>query len=343
MFTHNTKQHAVLIVGGAGFLGSHLASELLETGLKVTCMDLISPSATWRLDNIKKNDKFSYIWQSLHDLSAKDLVGYETVVVLSAQADVPLALSSPRYTYNTNVMSVVNLLEVARKSNAEDTKLIYMSSENVYGRVPPERVPIKEEELLRPANPYGASKAAADMMFQAYNRAYGLPTVVLRSATMYGPRSRTDQVIPIFIRKALMNEPIFIEGDGSQTRDFNYVRNVVEAIELVLSANKSTVSGEVFNVGFGQEVSILNIANEIIQTTKSASKVVFRPWRAGEQGLRLALDISKIKQKLKYQPLIDMEQGLRMTGTWVLETVKSLIEPQQYAQKATDIIAVESK
>ena len=299
-----------IIIGGSGFVGSHLIDYLVKHNQRITVIDIIPADNATRLKPYMTS-YIRYVWKSTHDIESNDLSDADYIIHLASQADVPLALSSPRYTYQQNVMGIVHLLEILRKVNPE--KVIYMSSENVYGDVIPEHVPIHEDEPLRPANPYGASKAAADLTCQAYAKSYGLPITVIRSGTLFGPNARLKQVIPIFIRQAVKGQPITIEGDGSQTRDFNYISNLVEG---VITACSSKAMG-VFNMASGQELSIFQIAVAIIKAANSKSQIVHKPWRAGEQGLRLALDIRKAQSIFGYNPKISFEDGLRPTIRWI--------------------------
>lgn len=297
------------IIGGAGFVGSHVIERLINDGTQVTVADLIPLEAARNLSHYIS--KIKYLWKSADDLQLADFDGIDSVIFLASQADVPLALSSPRYTFHRNILGLVNVLEILR--SRPKTKLVYMSTKNVYGIVPPDRIPIVEEEALRPSDPYGASKAAADLACQSYANAYGMPVIVLRSSGVFGPRSRLKQVVPIFIRQALSNSPITIEGDGSQITDLNYVGNLVDAI---LRASEKGVKG-VYNVSYGKDISILQLAQEILDVTRSKSQINFTPWRPGEKGLRLALSIEKAKRELGYIPKISLREGLQKTVEWL--------------------------
>ncbi len=199
-----------LIIGGAGFVGSHVVERLLRNGHHVTVSDLIPPDSARNLGPYIDNIKYS--WKSAEDLELRDFEGVDSVIFLASQADVPLALSSPRYTFHRNILGLVHVLELLRSRSR--ARLIYMSTKNVYGLVPANRIPIVEDEPLKPSDPYGASKAAADLACLSYANAYDMPIIVLRSSGVFGPRSRLKQVVPIFIRQALANKPITIEGDG---------------------------------------------------------------------------------------------------------------------------------
>lgn len=299
------------LIGGAGFLGSHLTDRLLaDGGHKVTVVDLVPPTGASNLAPVM--GKVTYRWKSALDLSVEDLEGADVVVHLASQADVPLALASPRYTFEQNVLAVVNTLEVIR-ARRSDARYIYLSSENVYGNIPYERLPVTEEETLRPANPYGASKAAADLTCQSYERAYGMNIKVLRLGTLFGPRGRLKQVIPIFIQQALEGKPITLEGKGEQSRDLNYVTNVVDGI---VRASESPAKG-VFNLASGRETKVRDLAETILKITGSSSKIEYKPYRAGEQGLRIALSIEKARAEFGYEPIVSLEKGLEETLRWL--------------------------
>jgi nucleoside-diphosphate-sugar epimerase len=301
-----------LVVGGAGFLGSHLVPFLIERGHEVTVQDIVPVDSATRLRSVVKD--ISYTWKSILDATADDLDQYDHVIHLAAQGDAPLANSSPKWTFTLNLDATMSLLEAARhqlnKNGTKSLKLLYMSSDSVYGRVPPERLPASENEPMHPTNTYGASKAAAEHLIDVYWSQFGVPIIKLRSTTMFGEGSRPTQAVPIFIRQALNGEPIVIEGDGSQTRDINYVKNVAEAI---LNSLASPMKGGTWNIGSGKEISIRELAELIVKLTGSKSRIVFKPWRPGEQGLRLFLSIEKARRDIQYVPSFSTEDGLKRT------------------------------
>jgi UDP-glucose 4-epimerase len=304
-----------LVIGGAGFLGSHLIPLLLEAGHEVSVQDIVPAETATKLREVMKD--VSYMWKSALDITADDLVDYNYIVLLAAQGDAPLAISSPKWTYSLNLDATLAVLEAIRqcvnKGRTHPFKLLYMSSDSVYGRVPPDRLPATENEPMHPANTYGASKAAAELLIDAYVSQWSVPMTVLRSTTMFGEGSRPSQAVPIFIRQALKGEPITIEGDGSQTRDINYVKNVTRAIISTLGS--SMIKGT-WNIGSGREISIRELAELIIKITGSKSEIVSKPWRPGERGLRLFLSIEKAKKDLRYAPAYSIEEGLKRTIDW---------------------------
>jgi dTDP-glucose 4,6-dehydratase len=316
----------VLVIGGAGFLGSHLIPELIAEGHRVDVMDVIPQDAASKLAPVR--EKIGYLWKSAVDVSSSDLVYnvgessleidkwyYDAVVYLAAQADVPLSITSPKWTYDQNVGGVLAVLEAVRKAK-EKPKLIYISTENVYGHVPLEKLPITEEQPFNPSNAYGASKAAAELLINAYVEQFNLPAVILRSTTMFGENSRLKQAVPIFIRQALHNKPITLEGDGSQSRDFSYVGNTVHGILLAL---RGDVTHGTFNIGSGQETTIKELAELVVRLCQSESKIVETAWRPGEKGLRLSISIEKAWKMLSYKPVYTFEDGLTRTINWLSE------------------------
>lgn len=302
-----------LIVGGSGFLGAHLVRRLVGDGEGVAVLDVVAPENAVRLRDVL--EKVEYRWGSAQDVKQEQLRPFDVIVYLAAQADVPLALTSPMYTWQANTLGVLHMLEQMYGAGSNQ-RLIYMSSENVYGKAPDDHIPITEDEALRPVNPYGASKAGADLLCQSYMGPKAV--TVLRSTTMYGEGARLKQVIPIFIRQALAGKNITIEGDGSQTRDFNYVGNVVDAIRA--AAAYGSPQG-VYNIASGEELSIRKIAETIIHEvqarTPTESGLEFRDWRVGEKGLRLALSYDRAKRDLGYEPRVPFRDGIGRTIEWL--------------------------
>jgi UDP-glucose 4-epimerase len=302
------------VIGGAGFVGGNLVNRLVSDGHLVRVFDVVPPDAATRLKTV--SSRIDYRWKSGLDLELEDIADLDQVCYLAAQADVPLGISSPRYTFQQNVMSTVRYADLLSKSK-NPPRTVYMSSESVYGVVPKEFQPIKEDAPLNPTNAYAVSKMCAEAVVRAYAAQYNLPVTILRSTTLYGPASRTKQVVPIFIRQALQGKDITVEGDGSQTRDFNYVGNMVEAIRTVLGREFATGT---FNIGSGREVSIAELAEAVISAVSrvadTSSKVTYGPWRPGEKGVQLSISIEKAKETLGYSPWMSLEEGLDTTVLW---------------------------
>ena len=310
----------VLVTGVAGFLGARLAKRLLKEGWEVAGVDLVPPGSTHRLEGLKVD----YRWMSLQDIRVLDA---PYVVHAAAVADVPLALASPNYALQQNVMGTAMLLEAAARHNGFE-HLVVQSSESVYGFA--KKIPITEEEGLNPSNVYGASKASQELIARAYHNSHHLPVTIIRSSTLFGPEMRRTQAVTIFLTQAMKGEPITLHGDGQQSRDLNFVDNCVDGIVRAL-ANPDAV-GDIFNVASGRETTMKQLAEmciaivgEIPDSARrlrhytSESTIIHTPQRPGEQGIRLVLDISKAQRVLGYQPTITLEQGLKETSNWLWE------------------------
>ena len=299
------------MIGGAGFLGSHLVSELLKKNYRCVVQDFIAPDSASKLQPFMS--QIDYKWKSSLDMNSDDVREAEYVVYLAAQADVPLAISSPKMTYDQNVGGIIAFLEALRGAGTR-AKTVYISTDNVYGLVPPEHLPITEEEPMNPMNAYAASKAGAELLIRSYVAQFDLPVMILRNSTMYGENSRLKQVIPIFIRQALTNKPITVEGDGSNSRDFNYVGNAVSGI---IGAMESSTNHGTWNIASGKETMLRGLAELIVHLTNSSSNIEQKSWRPGEKGIRLSVSIEKAEKELHYTPRYSLEEGLLRTIVWL--------------------------
>ena len=192
-----------------------------------------------------------------------------------------------------------------------------MSTDTVYGRVSPDKLPIIEESTLNPTNVYSATKVAMEALCHAYHSQFDIPITILRATSIFGERGRLKQVVPIFVSQALANSPITLEGDGSQSRDFCYVGNLVEGILKAVDLPDSRNKWGIFNIGSGRETTLKTLADLIIKLTDSRSEVVYKPWRPGEEGVRLSISIEKARRFLKYEPKVSLEDGLAKTINWM--------------------------
>jgi len=300
----------ILITGIAGFGGSGLAETLLKKGHKVTGVDVIAPSEAYRLRDIV--DEINYLWKAVQDLTAADMDGYDAVCDFSAQADVPMGYSSPRWTCEQNLPPLVHILEETR--NCSIGKFIYPGSGTIFGR--PVYLPINEEHPVTPANPYSATKACAEVILWSYHRCYGIPVVGMRNGAVYGPKMRKEIFIYKFLANAINGLPITIEG-GDQTRDACYVTDTIDAWSRIIEAPDSLVVGQTFQVSAGQEYSVIEIAKACIEATASSSPIEYVGYRPGEEGMRECFDISKARNILGYAPEVSLKEGLELTLKWV--------------------------
>lgn len=307
-----------LITGGAGFVGSHLAEELLQLGEEVFVIDDLS---TGRIDNIeplKRNPKFHYVIDSVHNepVLAELIDRCDVVYHLAAAVGVKLIVESPVNTIETNVHGTEVVLKLANKKKK---KVLITSTSEVYGKST--SVPFHEDQdlVLGPTTKgrwsYACSKAIDEFLAIAYWHEKRLPVIIVRLFNTVGPRQtgRYGMVIPNFVQQALKGEPITVYGDGEQARAFGYVGDVVRALADL--ARHPQAVGEVFNIGNTKEITINALAARIKRMTGSKSEIIHIPYdRAYEQGFedmpRRVPDISKIQRLIGYQPTVDLDEIL---------------------------------
>jgi len=349
-FSTDIKKNITLV--GCGFLGKYFLTRLLEGYEEyltrnniekespiVTIIDIAHKSNVYSfplLDKFQNKNYINYKWSSAGDISKleeeKVLDNTDAIVYTAAIADVPFAIRNPNLTYQTNVLNTLQFMEFVRKSKFNG-KIIGLSSESVYGHQPYDKLPLKEDEVVtNPSNVYGSSKQAQEQIFITYAKSYGLNVTALRSATMYGPYGRIEQALPIFIRQVMEEKPVTLDGDGQQSRDFVYVDDTARAIELALYT-KENIKGQVINIGSGRETKFLNLIHLIRHTLRLKDvKILNRPFRAGEEGLRVFLDITKAEKLLNYSPLIPMNDidasGLKTTIEWMANSILNYDEKE---------------
>ncbi len=306
----------LLITGGAGFIGSHLCDKYTREGHTVLCLDNFNAGNLTNIKHLLDYRNFKLIKGDIRDFDLLERIARDVEVIfhLAAQVHVDRSYIEPRLTYDVNVMGTQNILEVARLHDAK--KVIYASTSEVYGSA--QYAPIDEKHPLAAPHPYGASKIAADRMCYAYNTTYGMNIAILRLFNVFGPRQRDfgyGGVISIFTRRVLSGMPPIIYGDGSQTRDYTYVEDAVQAYDSVLKHNKPIA--EPVNFGSGREVSITDMANMVIKMCgkKSVIKPTYIEPRIGEVK-RLIADASRAKKLLGWEPKYSFEDGLKEFIEW---------------------------
>ena len=241
---------------------------------------------------------FRYLWKSVQDIQPSDVEGHSAVAHLAAQPDTPMAFESPRYTVMQNVGGTVEVLEAVRHAGGV-SKVLFAASGNELGR--PLYLPMDEDHPLTPHNPYGFSKAAAELAMWAWHRAYGILAVVLSTGVVVGPNMRREVFLFKWLWNALHSKSIVVEG-GQQTRDLTYIDDVLQAWTLAIEAPADLVVGENFYVGYGEEHTIGELAHmcrEILETDVPVEYVDYRP---GEEGQREAFSTEKARRVLKYRP-----------------------------------------
>jgi UDP-glucose 4-epimerase len=309
----------VLITGGAGFIGSHLADAYLERGDQVFIIDDLSTGSFENIRHLKDHPRFHYTIESVHNQPVTaELVDQSDVIFhLAAAVGVKLIVESPVRTIETNVRGTESVLSLANKKKK---RVLIASTSEVYGLST--QVPFQEDgNLVMGATTkgrwsYACSKAIDEFLALAYWREKKLPTIVVRLFNTVGPRQtgQYGMVIPTFVKQALANRPITVYGDGKQSRCFCYVRDVVGALIKLMDDEKAV--GQVFNIGSNKEISIYDLAKKVKELTNSRSEIVLVPYdEAYEEGFedmpRRVPDISKAKKQFGFSPSVDLEEILK--------------------------------
>lgn len=304
MDTSQPTDRTILVTGGAGFIGSHLAATLvadndvrifdsLTSGTRTN----IPTGATLIEGDIRNSESLA------RAIDGVDLIFHEAALV-SVQRSTEIPLTS----HGVNVTATLELLEAARNENA---RVVLASSAAIYGQ--PNQLPIEEGDTKTPTSPYGIEKLTIDHYGRLYHDLYGLDTVVLRYFNAYGPRQTASDysgVISIFLQQARNDEPLTIHGDGEQTRDFVFVDDIVQA--NLLAAETDAV-GNAYNIGTGHSVTIHELAETIIEITDSSSEIVYSDGRDGD--IRHSEPtIEKAEDKLGYEPRVSLTDGLKRTA-----------------------------
>jgi UDP-glucose 4-epimerase len=290
----------VFVTGGAGFIGSHLVDVLLEKRYEVIVLDNFSTGRPHNLDHVKGKIELVECdiskpgqWQNL--LKNKDYVFH-----LAALADIVPSIENPDGYYRSNVNGTFNVLEACRKHQVK--KIVYSASSSCYGI--PDEYPTKETAEIRPQYPYALTKYLGEQLVMHWCHVYDLPAVSLRFFNVYGHRSRTSgtygAVFGVFLAQKLAGKPFTVVGDGTQTRDFTFVSDVVKAI---IAAAESNVEGKIINIGSDHTYSV----NQLVELL--GGEVVHIPKRPGEPDCTWA-DISKAKKLLNWQPKVSLEEGV---------------------------------
>lgn len=292
-----------LVTGGAGFIGSHLVDLLLENNHQVIVIDNFSTGRPQNLAHQSHNENLQIIQADIAELAQiRDFfAGVDWVFHIAALADIVPSIQRPLDYHRANVNGTINVLEAARFHNIK--RFIYAASSSCYGI--PDNFPTAENVEIRPQYPYALTKHLGEQYVMHWQKIYGLPTITLRMFNVYGPRSRTSgtygAVFGVFLAQKLAQKPFTVVGDGTQTRDFTYVTDVVRAY---LTAAESNIGGEIFNVGSGNTYSV----NRLVELL--GGEKIFIPKRPGEPDCTFA-DIRKITAQLKWTPQITLEHGVQ--------------------------------
>jgi nucleoside-diphosphate-sugar epimerase len=302
-----------LVTGGAGFIGSHIVEELLRDGASVRVLDNFSSG---KRDNLESfHGDLEILEGDLRDTQAVKAATRDVDLIfhLAAFISVPLSMQDPETCFAINVAGTVTLLEAARQAGVR--KVVLSSSAAVYGNT--DIFPTGEETPLQPLSPYALSKQVNEQYARLYTRIFNLPVIALRYFNVYGPRQRPDSAyaaaICIFTRRLANGEPITIFGDGKQSRDFIFVKDVARAN---LQSAESDVAGEIFNVCAGRETSLLDLLEELSEVSPRQPEVLFDAPRAGDI-YRSVGNPTKAAEILGFHASTSLADGLAQTMEWM--------------------------
>lgn len=312
------KQHTFLVTGGAGFIGSNLVAYLLFNGAKeVRVLDNLSTGSKDNLKEFENNPSFKFI--------LGDITNYQTCYEACANVDgifhnaalgsVSRSIEDPIATNYANVTGFITVLTAAKNQHVK--RVLYASSSSVYGD---DLTTEKQEHITGDLlSPYAVSKKTNELYAAIFYKSYGLPIIGLRYFNVYGPKQNPNgqyaAVIPIFISHVLNNTPPSIFGDGSTSRDFTYIDNVVYANMLAMTTQNQNALNEVYNVAYGSSTSLNALFDSIKNKLSSNLSAIYKPERKGDIKNSLA-NINKAKKELNYTPLVNIEEGLAKTIEW---------------------------
>ena len=320
----------ILVTGGAGFIGSNLADALLQKGYQVRVLDNFSTGKRENLESALKNPDFELIEGDIRDFAvcrtAAD--GCRFVFHEAALGSVPRSIENPQQSMEVNVQGFINMIEAARLAKAE--RFIYASSSSVYGDET--RLPKEEPYTGKALSPYALSKQMDEAIAENYARVYQFKSVGMRYFNVFGKRQDPDgayaAVIPKFTKSLLAHQPPVINGDGSFSRDFTYIANVIQANLLVMETEHPDALNQVYNVAFGERTTLTELFTALrnclaeFDPEISSVEVKYGPERAGDIPHSLA-SLKKIKTLLGYEPEFDVQRGLQASAEWYFNHLKS--------------------
>ena len=302
-----------IVTGGAGFIGSHIVEELAQQEHEVVILDNLFSGKVENIQRFLKKKHVTFVQGSITDLPVlkKIFEGADGIFHEGAIASVPRSIADPLATNEANVTGTLNVLLAARDCGVR--KVLFASSSSVYGNTP--TLPKREDMTPNPLSPYAVSKLSGEHYLKVFSEVYGLKTLSLRYFNVFGPRqdpkSEYAAVIPRFITKILSHESPTIFGDGGQTRDFSFVKDVVQAN---IRAMESDAQG-VFNVAYCKRIDLNQLASLIMEITGITVPLVYEPSRTGDVRDSLA-DITRAQEAFGYAPEFTVKSGMKETIAW---------------------------
>jgi dTDP-glucose 4,6-dehydratase len=306
----------ILVTGGAGFIGSNFIRYFLRTYPESTVVNLDKLTYAGNLDNLsdlQSHPGYQFIRGDICEADCvRDILDQriDSVVHFAAESHVDRSIADAREFIRTNVQGTCTLLEASRRRKVP--RFLHISTDEVYGTLPPGEC-ADEQSPLRPNSPYAASKAASDLLVRSFWQTYRFPALLTRSSNNYGPYQFPEKLIPLMITNALEGKSLPVYGDGLNERDWIFVEDHCRALDRVLN---SGCPGETYNIGFGQPLTNLNVVRGLLRILhKSEDQIKFVEDRPGHDR-RYALDCSKIRRELGWEPTVTFEEGMLRTVEW---------------------------
>lgn len=325
----------ILVTGGAGFIGSNFVDYIFRKYRDYRLIVLDALTYAGDIENIppgiRNSGRFEFWYGDVNNLDlVSDLVGRSDIVVhFAAETHVARSLYSHRVFFVTDVLGTQSVANAVLKHSGRIDRFIHISTSEVYGTSVYE--PMDESHPLNPTSPYAAAKAGADRLVYSYIVAHDIPGVIIRPFNNYGPKQHLEKVIPRFITSCILGEPLTIHGDGSASRDWVFAEDTARAVDLVLHAPIEKVRGEVFNVGTGRSLSVLEIAKKISAEFGVQENLDFMSERFGQVQRHIS-STGKAEKVLGFKASLSFEEGLRETIEWYKHN-RGLWEKQMMMRK----------
>ena len=318
----------VLVTGGAGFIGSNLCQRLLDDGYQVTCLDDLSTGFKKNIEAFQHNNRFQFVQGDITDLNTcmEAVKGCSFVFHQAALGSVPRSINNPLATNAVNITGFLNMLEASKQAKVR--RFIFAASSSTYGDSA--ALPKVENQIGRPLSPYAVTKLVNELYADVFHRTYGMEYIGLRYFNVFGKNQDPDgayaAVIPRFVKQLMRIESPIINGDGSFSRDFTFIENVVNANMLALNTTNDKALNQVYNVACGEATTLKDLAEKIKQYLTEKNKaiagvpIVYGEQRTGDIPHSLA-SIDKIESLLGYQPSVLIDSGLQQAIDWYWENI----------------------
>lgn len=313
------SKHKVLLTGGAGFIGSNIASHLVDNPDidKIVVLDNLSTGFEKNIRGLLRHPKFSFYNGDIRDFKTclEASKGVNVICHQAALGSVPRSIKDPLTTNEVNINGTLNVFYCAKENDV--AKIVFASSSSVYGDNAD--LPKKEDKIGNPLSPYAVTKQVGELYSKVFNKTYNLNFIGLRYFNVFGPNQDPDgpyaAVVPLFIMNALNNVSSVINGDGLQSRDFTYVANVVHANINAVFSNEINAWNRIYNIACGRRANLVELYDLIQQVAGKNIKPMFGPQRYGDISHSLA-DITNAQTNLLYNPKISLQEGLKLTFDW---------------------------